>query len=408
MPDPAQRHERLGRRRQRHGGGGRHAIERDVGLQEAVEEDQAVHAQGVQPGHEVGQRAEVGRELHRHRDGDGVLHLGHRLQVALLDLGGALLRVGLDRVEVHLQPVGAGGLDVAGVLGPAPRGDAVQAGDDRDPEGALRVLEEGEVVVRADPLRREEGPRLRARLGAPRQLLLEGAVGRLDLLLEERAQHHRPGAVRLGDLQVVDAIRERRAPHDHGRGQGKAHEAGGQVRHVSPPGTARPCARACLSLTPRRGPKLPVDTAADARMPGKRDSVDAPRPSGPAGQDPGSFTGTGLPPPRMNRQDRATGAPHHPLGDGPHERVLDPGPPVRAQHEQVDPGDRGRRRGSPRRAPPPASLHSPLVHRAPRPAASTRPRASPPDRPAPGACVSSPPPSRRGRCSRGPDRRGRG
>jgi hypothetical protein len=232
QPHPAQRQERLGGRREGHDAHGRQPLQRDVGLEEAVEEHHPLRAGLPELDHQVGQGGEVGREL----DGDGDLHraadLPHDVEVALLHLGRAHLGIGLHRVEVDLQRVGAGRGDLLGVAGPAARRAAVQAGDDRDVERLLGALHQREVLVRPDALGREVGARLRAGVGVARRRLLELGVAGLELFLEEGAQHHRPGAVSLRGLQVLDPVGERRGG-DHQRArQAEAKVVRRQVGHV--------------------------------------------------------------------------------------------------------------------------------------------------------------------------------
>ncbi len=233
--DPAERDERLRGRRERHRGDRHHLLERDVRLEEPVEEDEPVRAGLVEPRREVREGGEVRRELHRHRDPHRAADAVDDLEVARLDLRRGDRRVRLHRVEVHLERVRPRLLDVPGVLGPAPRGAAVEARDHRDLEGLLRALDEGEVLVRPDPLRREVGARLGARLGAAGELLVEGGAGRLDLLLEERAQHHRPRAVPLRHLEVLHAVRQGGAGEHERRRELEAHVVRGEVGHAGSP-----------------------------------------------------------------------------------------------------------------------------------------------------------------------------
>src|SRR5690606_28412513 len=83
-------------------------LEVDVGLVEAVEEDQPVEAEVVEAAADVGQGAEEGGELDGDGDGDDLLDVARDVEDALLDLGAGLVGVGADVVDVELQGVGAG------------------------------------------------------------------------------------------------------------------------------------------------------------------------------------------------------------------------------------------------------------------------------------------------------------
>jgi len=93
-------------------------------------------------------------ELHRDGDRDVSLDVAHQVDVHLLDLAASQLGIGGNVVDVQLERVRAGLLDLPGVRDPAARRDTVEAADDRDVHGRLGppdVLEVGvgaEVVAR--------------------------------------------------------------------------------------------------------------------------------------------------------------------------------------------------------------------------------------------------------------------
>ena len=118
----------------------------DVGLEEAVEQDQAVGPGAEQPLGHVGQRAEERADLDGQRDRDRRPDGRHQVEVLVLDLRRGLLGVGGHEVDVQLQGVGAGLLDQLAVADPAAVGGAVEAADDRDRERLLGLPRQPEVV----------------------------------------------------------------------------------------------------------------------------------------------------------------------------------------------------------------------------------------------------------------------
>ena len=96
-----------------------HRLQVQVGLVEAVEQDQAGRPGADHPGGETGHGRVVRRQLHRYRQGHAGAHVLHQRQVHLLHLCGGQLRVGGDPVNVELEGVGAGVGEQLGVAGPA-------------------------------------------------------------------------------------------------------------------------------------------------------------------------------------------------------------------------------------------------------------------------------------------------
>ena len=80
--DPPQRHRQLGGRAQVELRLRLQGIQVDVGLEEAVEQHQAVGARLGQPHAHVAHGAEVRPHLDRQRNRDRLLHAGHEVQVA--------------------------------------------------------------------------------------------------------------------------------------------------------------------------------------------------------------------------------------------------------------------------------------------------------------------------------------
>ena len=83
-------------------------IEIEVGLVEAIEDDEAVGPGRFQPPRHVGEVAEVGADFDRDRDGDGAADLGDQIEVALFDLLGVPRGIGGDEVDVEFDGIGAG------------------------------------------------------------------------------------------------------------------------------------------------------------------------------------------------------------------------------------------------------------------------------------------------------------
>ncbi len=68
-------------------------------------------------------------------------------QVTRLHFGAALLGIGGDVIDVEFQGVGAGRLQGAGMGDPAAHRHAVEAGDDRNPQGLLEPAQMFQIAV---------------------------------------------------------------------------------------------------------------------------------------------------------------------------------------------------------------------------------------------------------------------
>src|ERR1019366_2001186 len=76
--------------------------------------------------------AEEWTQLDGHRDVHRTLYFPKNVGIDFLRPGAGNVDVGWDEVEIALDGVGSGLLDLAGKLGPTAQGRAVKAGDDRD------------------------------------------------------------------------------------------------------------------------------------------------------------------------------------------------------------------------------------------------------------------------------------
>ena len=81
---------------------------------------------------------------------DGGFDGFHNVNVVLLDLGGVVFGVGDDPVDVALEGVGAGFLDLSGVLDPSADRRAIEAGDNGDLHGGFGFADVLEIVVGAE------------------------------------------------------------------------------------------------------------------------------------------------------------------------------------------------------------------------------------------------------------------
>ena len=123
------------------------ALQVEVRQVEAIEEDQRIGTGTVEMLRQIGDRAKRVPELHRDGDRDVSLHISHEVHVHLLDLASRQLGIGGNVVDVQLERVRAGLLDLPGVGDPAARRDAVEAADDRDAHGCLGPPDVFEVSV---------------------------------------------------------------------------------------------------------------------------------------------------------------------------------------------------------------------------------------------------------------------
>ena len=130
--DPAQRQAHCHRRAQQDGGRDLESLQVDVRLVETVEEHEAVGALLVELVRESCEISEEGTELHRDWDFHLCFHGSQDCEVARLDFLGGELGIGRDRVDIQLQRIRAGLLDLPCERHPAAERRAVQAGDDRE------------------------------------------------------------------------------------------------------------------------------------------------------------------------------------------------------------------------------------------------------------------------------------
>ncbi len=117
--------------------------------------------------------------------------------MAALDLLAGLVEIGGDVVEVQLDRIGAGVLELAGEAGPAAGCGAVERGHDGDVEGLFQLGDLGEGGRGADGEDVGVGEE-RAGFGVGVDVVVEEPVGGElvgdELLLEQRVQHDCAGA----------------------------------------------------------------------------------------------------------------------------------------------------------------------------------------------------------------------
>ena len=205
---------------------GRHVerVQVNVRLVEAVEQHQAVRPRLHDLTGEVREGRVVGRELDGERDRDRRPDLGDEVDVGLLAPRRPDQRIGCDVVQVELQRVGAGVLHQARVPDPCAARVGVEAGDDRDRDALLGLLDPLEIAL-PDTLELGDVGEVVERLGELLRALVEGA-GQLDLvvedlLLEQRGQDDGP------DARVLELLHERRVA---GQRRGGRDDGGSQVQ----------------------------------------------------------------------------------------------------------------------------------------------------------------------------------
>ena len=205
----------------------------DVRLVEAVEQHQAIGARQHQAAGHGAQVGEEGAELHRQGQAHLGAHLAHDLLHLGFDRGAAELGIGGQGIDVQLQGRGAGGLDAAGRLHPAAGVTAVEAGDHRDRQLTAGLLDQAQIGVRPLVHHRPLGQvaeGLAVALLPLAGMPVQGQLLLLDLLLEQRMQHHRGGALRLQFHQLLHVLAEGQGrPHHQGRAQRQTQVAGAQI-----------------------------------------------------------------------------------------------------------------------------------------------------------------------------------
>ena len=148
-----------------------------------------------------------------------------QIDVHLFHLVAAHLDVGGNEVDIQLQGVGAGFLDLLRVPHPAARGSAVQAADDGDLHGLLGAAQVLEIAVGPQVVPRHIGD-VRQRLGKAFRSLPQEAIQRVafhvDLLLEQGGQHDRGGSGVFHAPDIAKVFRKRRSGNDQWVFQGHA------------------------------------------------------------------------------------------------------------------------------------------------------------------------------------------
>ena len=205
----------------------------DIGLVEAVEEHQAIGAGRHQS---LGQGRQVcveGRQLHRQRQRHLGAHLPHDLLHLGFDGGAAEVGVGGHAVDVELDGAGARGLQAPGRRHPAAGPGAVEAGDHGNGKPLARLFEVAQVEILAAMKERRFGEIIEGfgiAVAALLRLPPEVELLALDLLLEQRMQHHRGGAGVLQAQQGVEVLAQGGGGAGHqGGAQGQAQPGGGEV-----------------------------------------------------------------------------------------------------------------------------------------------------------------------------------
>ncbi len=117
-------------------------VQIDIGGIEAVEQHQAVCAGVNGSGGEGGDRRVVGGQLHRQRNLYGDLDGFDRGQVFHLDLGRGDGDIGGHGVQVQLQGVSTSADERLGIVLPGAGAGCVEAGDHRDGELVLGLLDQ--------------------------------------------------------------------------------------------------------------------------------------------------------------------------------------------------------------------------------------------------------------------------
>ena len=219
----------------------RQLLQIEVRLVETVEQHQAVDTSLIQPAGHVTERAEVRTQLDRHRNLHRLLHRAQRAQVAGLDVGGGLLQVGGQVVDVQLQRLGTGLLDLHSVVGPTLRAGGVETADDRDRRGFAAAANQVQVLVRPHVVAaelRKVAQGLAETLATGFQEMGAGRGLLVYLFLENRKQHDGRRAVILQTPDPVEIAGQRRGGGDDGMLQLQPKIASGQVHARSPEGTA--------------------------------------------------------------------------------------------------------------------------------------------------------------------------
>ena len=210
-------------------------LEVEVGLVETVEEHGALRAGELDLAEEVGGGGVPGGDLHRDGDADRLDDLAHDEDLLGLDVGGVLVGVGGEGVEVELEGVRAGVGEAFGVVHPGAGAVGVERGDDGDAEGGLQPGELAEVEVGREGVvvvMREVVGGLGVALGDAVDEAEAGVFLELDLFGEERVHDERGGAGVLQAFADVEAVAAGRGADDERVAELEAEVVGGEV-HAS-------------------------------------------------------------------------------------------------------------------------------------------------------------------------------
>jgi len=217
--DPPQAQQELGRIGESRARNDLEALDVDVRLVEAVEEDEAVGARALEPRREVRERGVEGRKLDGERKGDGLAHRRDDVHDAAFHVFAGFAGIGREIVDVELEGVRAGLRDQARVLDPRLGRRPVERCDDGDRDRGLDPLDLLQVF--GGPEREEGGfgqirQRLGVRLARGLVRVVRGELVPHDLLLEERPQDDRGGAGVLEAANGVEVVGERRRTRHEG------------------------------------------------------------------------------------------------------------------------------------------------------------------------------------------------
>lgn len=210
-------------------------FEVNVRLVKAVEQHEAVRAGGVELARHGGEVGEERAQLDRDGNRDFLFHRLENVQISLLHVSPGQIHVGGDAINIQLQRIGAGLLDLFRIGRPAAGGRAVQAGDDGDAHRFFRLGDVFEIFLRAEVegfRLREIGQRLGETFRALHHALVQFGPVLAQLLLEQRVKHHGGRAGVLHFFDVVNVLRERRRGGHQRRAEFQSEISGRQVHDI--------------------------------------------------------------------------------------------------------------------------------------------------------------------------------
>ena len=194
----------------------RQFLDVDVRLEKAVEQHNALRTAGQQ---RVARREYVRqahRQLHRHRNRNRRTHLAHDVRIVLLNLRGRSPAVGRKQEDVQFQRRSPGGLHRRRIVDPRiARTHAVDAPDHRNARlrGIGDELQQLGLVGVA-----QVAFEILARIAVTLHLVQRSRLA-VDLLLEDRLQHHGSRTRTDARLDMGEGRRIGRTAHDHGTRQ---------------------------------------------------------------------------------------------------------------------------------------------------------------------------------------------